>query len=216
LVVKSGIACARRQSKDTRFIYLSSILQNIFANYFCTGTKKPRQMAGLGGYGWIGGLKNSPGSMPQAWDISQTWYTEKQCFPLSRFEYPAGVMSISLAICTPLKLRQRRRMRILVRTVSLMCIVLGLDAVHIGLPKGAAVHAANLVHWLCIKGCIGDVDPVLKPTHAVCFVGPIRLNGYARDEHRGFGALWRAAGGKSEDNGGENERFFHCGYGVKK
>jgi hypothetical protein len=96
-----------------------------------------------------------------------------------------------------------------------MCIAVGLNAVHIGLPKGAAVHTANLVHWLCIKGCIGDVDPVLKPTHAVCFVGSIRLNGDARDEDCGLGALGRAAGGESEDNGGKNECFFHVDMGLK-
>ena len=153
--------------------------------------------------------------MPQASDNSQTWYTEKQCFPLSRFEYPAGVISISLAICTPLKLRQRRRMRILVRTVSLMCIAVGLNAVHVRLPKGAPVHAPNLVHWLCIKGRIADVDPVLKPTHAVSSVGSVGLDGDARHEHGGLGALGRAAGGKNKGEGGENECFFHGKNEVK-
>jgi hypothetical protein len=93
--------------------------------------------------------------------------------------------------------------------------MLRLDAVHIGLPKGTAVHPANLVHRLRIKGRIGNVNSILKPTHTVGFVRSIRLNGDARDEYCGLGALGRAAGGKSEGEGGENKCFFHCGYGLK-
>jgi hypothetical protein len=94
-------------------------------------------------------------------------------------------------------------------------MVLGLNAVHVRLPKGAPVHAANLIHWLCIKGRIADVYSVLKTTHAIGFVGSVRLNGDARDEDCGLGALGRAAGGESEDNGGENECFFHVDMGLK-
>lgn len=123
---------------------------------------------------------------------------------------------MSFAICTPLKLRQRRRMRILVRTVSLMFIALGLNAVHIGLPERPPVHPANLVHRLRIKRRIADVNAVLETAHAVGLIGAIRLDGNARNEDCGLGAFGRAAGGQSEDNGGENECFFHCGYRVEK
>jgi hypothetical protein len=125
-------------------------------------------------------------------------------------------MSMSFAICTPLKLRQRRRLRMLSRTTSLMyCIVLELDAVHIGLPKRTAVHTPNLVHRFAVKGRIADVDPVLKPTHAVFFVGSIRLNGNARHEDAGLGALGRAAACENKGNNNKNECFFHCKYGLK-
>jgi hypothetical protein len=75
------------------------------------------------------------------------------------------------------------------------------------------MHSANLVHRFAVKGRIGDVDPVLKPAHTVCFVGAIRLDGDARDKDCGLGAFGSAAGGKSEDNGGENECFFHVDMG---
>jgi hypothetical protein len=76
------------------------------------------------------------------------------------------------------------------------------------------VHSANLVHRLCIKGRIADVNPVLKPAHAIGFIGSVGLDGDARHEYGGLGAFGRATGGQSEDNGGENERFFHVDMGL--
>jgi hypothetical protein len=94
-------------------------------------------------------------------------------------------------------------------------MVLGLNAVHVRLPKGAPVHAANLIHRLSIKGRIADVHAILEPAHAIGFVGAVGLDGDAWHEHGGLGAARRATGGKSENNGGKNECFFHCGYGLK-
>jgi hypothetical protein len=96
-----------------------------------------------------------------------------------------------------------------------MFMSVGLDAVHIGLPKRTAVHAANLVHRFTVKCRIGYVYPVLKPTHAIGFIGPIRLDGYARDEYGGLGAFGRTTGSKNEGKGGENESFFHVDMRLK-
>jgi hypothetical protein len=93
------------------------------------------------------------------------------------------------------------------------CIALGLNAVHIGLPERAPVHAANLVHWLVVVRRVIDVHSVLEPAHAIAFIGAIWLDGHARDKDCGLGALWRAAGGENKGNNGENECFFHVDMG---